>query len=127
MWVVICGAVGVLALAVFGMYLRFLYAPAPPEPPLDASVVSGRIAIDGRERTYTAVIPRDLPASAPLLFVFHGSNQGSEGIRVATGYGFDRLAEREGFVVVYPEGARSLMAAENLNFAKLGGLPKWSW
>ena len=104
LWVAIGGAVGVLALAVFGLYLRFLYAPAPPEPPLDASVVDGRIAIDGRERTYTAVIPRDLPASAPLLFVFHGSNQDPRAIREASGYGFDALAVEEGVVVVYPDG-----------------------
>ena len=96
--------VGVAALAVTGLYFRFMYAPSPTEPSLDVSVVRGSIDIGGRERTYRVVIPQDLPPNAPLLFVFHGSNQDSEGIRKATGYGFDRLAEKEGYIVVYPDG-----------------------
>ena len=96
--------VGVAVLAVTGLYFRFMYAPAPAEPSLDASVVSGSIDIGGQKRTYRAVIPQDLPPNAPLLFVFHGSNQDSQGMREAAGYGFDRLAEKEGFIAVYPDG-----------------------
>jgi len=96
--------VGAVVLAGAALYRYFGYAPAPTQPALDAEVVKDRITIDGRERTYTAVIPRALPAGAPLLVVFHGSSQDSAGIRVATGYGFDTLAARERFIVVYPDG-----------------------
>ena len=96
--------VGAGILAVAGLYRYFGYAPAPALPALDAEVVKDRITIDGRARTYTAVIPRALPAGAPLLVVFHGSMQDASGMRGATGYGFDTLAAREGFIVVYPDG-----------------------
>jgi len=96
--------VGAGALAGATLYRYVAYAPAPAQPSLDADIVKDRITIDGRERTYTAVIPRALPAGAPLLVVFHGSNQNAAGIRVATGYGFDTLAVRERFIVVYPDG-----------------------
>ncbi len=100
----VSAVVGAGALAVAGAYRYFGYAPSPTPPTLDADVVKDRITIDGRERTYTAVIPRALPAGAPLLVVFHGSLQNAERIRVATGYGFDTLAARERFIVVYPDG-----------------------
>jgi len=101
-------AVGAVAGAVIlvgaGAYRYFGYALSPAQPALDADVVKDRITIDGRERTYTAVIPRALPAGAPLLVVFHGSNQNAARMRTATGYGFDTLAARERFIVVYPDG-----------------------
>ena len=97
-------AAGAVGLAVAGLYGYFAYAPVPEKPPLDVSVVKDGITVDGRERTYRAVVPRDLPPKAPLLIVFHGSNQDSQGMREATGYGFDRLAEKEGFIAVYPDG-----------------------
>jgi polyhydroxybutyrate depolymerase len=99
------GAIGgAVVLVGAGLYVIFGYAPAPAKRSLAATVVKDSISIDGRTRTYTAVIPNDLPAAAPLLFVFHGSRQDAEGIRVATGYGFDRLADRNCFVVIYPDG-----------------------
>ncbi|MBA3944513.1 MAG: polyhydroxybutyrate depolymerase [Herpetosiphonaceae bacterium] len=96
--------VGASALAVAAVYRYFAYAPSPVQPTFNAEVVKDRITIDGRERTYTAIIPRALPAGAPLLFVFHGSLQDADGMRVATGYGFDTLAEQERFIVIYPNG-----------------------
>ncbi len=101
----VSGAVaGTAVLAGAALYRYVAYAPAPAQPSLDADVVRDRITIDGHERTYTAVIPRALPAGAPLLVVFHGSNQNADRIRVATGYGFDTLAAQERFIVIYPDG-----------------------
>ncbi|MGW3419846.1 PHB depolymerase family esterase [Streptomyces phaeochromogenes] len=56
------------------------------------------------EKSYRAFVPEGLPPGSPLLFVLHGSQQNGKVIRRATGYGFDRLAERRGFAVVYPDG-----------------------
>jgi polyhydroxybutyrate depolymerase len=58
----------------------------------------------GLRRTYTVHAPADLPKGhpAPLVLVFHGGEgTGAEMERVG---GFDRLADRERFLVVYPDG-----------------------
>ncbi|MWB98979.1 alpha/beta hydrolase family esterase [Agromyces seonyuensis] len=82
----------------------FLWAPAPAEPDLAAEVVSGTIEVDGLERSYLAVVPDDLPAGAPVVLAFHGSNMDAAAMRSATGYRFDELAVERGFVAVYPQG-----------------------
>jgi polyhydroxybutyrate depolymerase len=58
----------------------------------------------GEHRSYELYLPpgyrRDRPA--PLVLVFHAGGGRASGIAPHTG--FSRLAEREGFVVVYPQG-----------------------
>ncbi len=49
-------------------------------------------------------MPQVLTAAAPLLIVFHGSNQTGEKMRAFSGQVFDELVEQHGFVVVYPDG-----------------------
>jgi len=64
--------------------------------------------IGGRERVFITYVPKSLKPGAPLLIVFHGG--GGDGPMARLGYGgvFDQLADRDGFVVVYPYGvARS--------------------
>jgi polyhydroxybutyrate depolymerase len=65
---------------------------------------SKSISIQGRERTYRlyvpAAMPRDVPA--PLVFVFHGGDGNGASAERLTG--FDDLADREKFVVAYPDG-----------------------
>ena len=41
---------------------------------------------------------------APLLVVLHGSRGDGAQMRRISGYGFDRLAAQEGFLVAYPDG-----------------------
>jgi polyhydroxybutyrate depolymerase len=62
------------------------------------------LRVDGVSRDYLVYLP---PAyrperPAPLVLVFHGGGGRARGIAPHTG--FSRLAEREGFVAVYPEG-----------------------
>lgn len=93
----------VLAL-ILALAFYLLYAPAPPEPVLSARPQSGTIRVGGREREYLLYAPaRRLPAPA-LLVVFHGSMGSPAAIRHQSGFGFDRLADREGFLVAYPQG-----------------------
>lgn len=103
-WTITGSIVGVSVLTVAGLYLNFGYAPTPTPPALNADIVKGSITIDGRARTYIAVIPKDLPAGAPLLFMFHGSLQNGQRIREATDYGFDKHADENNFIVIYPDG-----------------------
>ena len=58
----------------------------------------------GVERSYVLYVPpHDVEASLPLVFNFHGS--GSSPQRQETSTDFIRIAEENGFVLVYPVGA----------------------
>lgn len=87
-----------------GLYAYFVYAPKPAQPRLSASLQTEHIQVGALERQYSYYIPKNLPANAPLVFVLHGSLQTSEDIRLFTGYEYERLADAQGFVVVYPQG-----------------------
>ncbi len=84
--------------------------PAPPlavatlPPPLvtRASVYVGKL-----DRTYWYYIPATLPRNAPLVFVLHMNHQDVADIRSMTEYAFERLADQNGFITVYPDGYSS--------------------
>ncbi|MFF2369698.1 alpha/beta hydrolase family esterase [Agromyces sp. NPDC058110] len=102
---VIAGSViGALALVIGGLAAWFLYTPTPAEPRLAATVEQHTVTVDGLERTYTTVVPDDLPANAPAILAFHGSNSNGDQMRTVTGYRFDELAVERGFVAIYPDG-----------------------
>jgi polyhydroxybutyrate depolymerase len=63
----------------------------------------------GRDRSYLLHVPPQMATSKqrlPLVVVFHGG--GGNGEQVAHSTGFSALADREGFVVVYPNGTGRL-------------------
>src|SRR5215831_5887653 len=60
--------------------------------------------IGGRERSFFVYEPRDLKPGSPLLFMFHGGGGDGGEAREGTGGEFELLADRYGFVVVYPDG-----------------------
>ena len=93
---------GSALLLLLAFYL--LYAPAPPEPRLSARPVPGTIAVGALERRYLLFAPRRRAPAPALLVLFHGRMGSPATIRKETGYGFDLLAERDGFVVAYPQG-----------------------
>lgn len=74
--------------------------PDPVPGPGDFTRV---LAFDGRTRTYLLHVPRGSPSdtSPALVLAFHGVPGGPGQIRAITG--FDALADREGFVVAYPQ------------------------
>ena len=61
-----------------------------------------------------AYAPRDLPAGAPLVVVLHGCTQDAHGYDSHAGW--TRLAEREGFAVLYPEQQRANNAQRCFNW-----------
>jgi polyhydroxybutyrate depolymerase len=80
---------------------------AGPRVPTSDRVVTSDQTIrtaDGRIRTYRVVTPRSLPtqAAVPLLVALHGGV--GSGRQFEQTSGFDDLAVRDGFVVVYPDG-----------------------
>jgi polyhydroxybutyrate depolymerase len=92
---------GALAAALFGY---FLYSPREAVPHLSGRLTHGSIVAGGRTRTYLAYVPHGLGKGAPLVVAMHGSGENGAQMRIQTGYGFDRLADENGFAVVYPDG-----------------------
>jgi polyhydroxybutyrate depolymerase len=76
---------------------------APGVEPTGSSVEGQLDTADGRTRTYRLYVPADLPAgSVPLLVALHGGT--GWGTQFQLNSRFDRLAEANGFLVVYPDG-----------------------
>jgi len=65
---------------------------------------SGRLHVDGHERTFAYYAPTRLASGPALLLAFHGSRESGQKFRRRTRYAFDRLADAHGFVVAYPDG-----------------------
>jgi polyhydroxybutyrate depolymerase len=101
------GAAGVLgSLLILGAaaYGYFWHAPAPDLPSLSAVAERSAIRVGDRVRSYLAYVPADLRPGSPLVIVLHGSAMDAATMRRWTGYEFDRLADRDGFAVLYPDG-----------------------
>lgn len=72
--------------------------------PAKAKDLYGEIFVDGIARTYTVFVPGSARArggSVPVVIVLHGGH--GDGQRVRRVLGLDPVAEREGFVAVYPD------------------------
>jgi polyhydroxybutyrate depolymerase len=76
-----------------------LFATAPM-----GEVAEKVITVGGRERTFIEYVPKTYKPGAPLLFVLHPSGGDGAGMRQYSNYEFDELADKYGFLVVYPEG-----------------------
>lgn len=75
-----------------------------PEPDLPGTLARGELRWEGYDRTYTYYLPAHRVPAPPLVYVFHGSGGSAGQARLAYAYEFERLAERFGFIVVYPDG-----------------------
>ncbi|QRY80022.1 alpha/beta hydrolase fold domain-containing protein [Pseudomonas sp. PDNC002] len=65
----------------------------------DASVRQGE-----RRRSYVLYVPQKLAEHPALLVVLHSSQSNGQRMRRDSGYRFDALADRDGFLVLYPDG-----------------------
>jgi len=94
----------VLALA---FALLELATPAPPQPPeTTGRLLPAEMRWEGRTRTWLTYRPEQLREPAALVLAFPGSGQSGEALRVATNFGFEVLADRDGFLLVYAEAWR---------------------
>jgi len=100
----ILAGLGVLVLLLAGAFGYFLYTPSPAVPRLGASVRRDSMRVGERMRTYAFYVPARLAPDPPLVIALHGSMGNAQQMRQTSAYGFERLADRHGFVVVYPEG-----------------------
>ena len=70
----------------------------------EAPLQAGNIEVGGLQRTFEFYVPDGLSKNAPLVFVLHGSRGSPAVIRSFTDAGFERIAQEQGAIVVYPLG-----------------------
>ncbi len=58
---------------------------------------------DGKNRSYIIHVPEALPANAAVMMALHGG--GGTGEQFQEENGLDAVADREGFIAIYPEGS----------------------
>ena len=85
-----------------GAVAFYLLAPDIPDDP--GAVQSGSLPAGGKQRTFLYYVPERLRPGAMLVMALHGSMGSGRQMRRFTGYRLERLADRYGFVVVYPDG-----------------------
>ena len=66
----------------------------------------GFLVHDNLRRTFILYFPSsyDRSVAVPLVIALHGRGVDGEGMILVTRRGFDRLADRDGFIVAYPDG-----------------------
>jgi polyhydroxybutyrate depolymerase len=85
-------------------YAYFIYAPLPNKPNLPGHAATQTIRVEGHVRSYIEYVPAQLPPDAPLIIVLHGSLMNGKMMRRMSGYEFDKLADKNHFAVLYPDG-----------------------
>ena len=85
--------------------LLLLLTQMRPAAAAPGSLASAQIHFGGETRTFRTYIPAGLPDKAvvPLLFVLHGSAGSGEDMIAITQHGFEKIADKEKFIVVYPD------------------------
>ncbi|PYQ56351.1 MAG: polyhydroxybutyrate depolymerase [Acidobacteria bacterium] len=95
----------VLPLIIFaGLAFWALRHKLPAEPQLPGKVERGALEHGGRTRTWIAFVPTKPQAHPALVIALHSSMGTAEQARQVYGYDFDLLAEKHGFIAVYPQG-----------------------
>lgn len=82
--------------------------PSVSTPSLPAGELTRTLTHDNRERSYILYVPASVDWSkpVPLVFVFHGgTGNARNAIKMS---GFNAVADRYGFLVVYPNGTSRL-------------------
>lgn len=94
-----------LVAAVFaGLACWALRHSLPPTPELAGKIERGALEHGGRTRTWIAYLPAKPAARPALVIALHGAMGSGQQARATFGYDFDLLADREGFIAVYPQG-----------------------
>lgn len=101
--------------AVLGALFGYLvYTPDPDVPTLSGKLTKETMEVGGLTRIYRLYVPHGLAKGASLVVVMHGSGLNGAQMRIDTGYGFDRLADKHGFAVAYPNAHEGYWNACNI-------------
>jgi len=92
--------IGFCAFAVWAIAITQEYRDIPVES--EAHTVE----YDGLTRSYRLYVGEnyDEDTPSPLVFIVHGGGGDGSGAEKLTLNGFNRLADEDGFIIVYPEG-----------------------
>ncbi|MFB3906599.1 MAG: PHB depolymerase family esterase [Acidobacteriota bacterium] len=101
---VMAGAAVGLSLLLLALAIYTFRFPSVTLPTLSGTLHQGRLEVGGRDRSFWFYLPRSVERRPALLLVLHGSTMDGADMRRATVCGFDVIADREGFIVVYPDG-----------------------
>jgi polyhydroxybutyrate depolymerase len=94
----------VLMPAMAGMWWRYYFEFSEPQrPALSGTLDTGRLEAGGMERSFSFYVPAQLSENAALVVALHGANSDGQKLRAYTGYEFEALADRKGFIVAYPD------------------------
>lgn len=96
------GSAGIALVLALLFYL--LRSSTPVEPQTGARLIRQTAAAGGVQRSYLLYVPAKVRRRPALVVMFHGSMGTAEEARATTGYQFERLADRDGFLVAYPQG-----------------------
>jgi len=99
-----CLSIPLAAVAFVGLAVWAMRSSRPPMPELAGRIERGALEHGGRRRTWIAYLPPQPAVHPALLIVLHASMGTGERARAVFGYDFDLLADREGFIAVYPQG-----------------------
>ena len=85
--------------------LLLLLLEVRPVGALTSGLSAGQLGHGNELRTYWTYIPSGLSANsaAPLLFVLHGNAGSGEDMIAITQHGFEKIADKDKIVVVYPD------------------------
>jgi len=96
--------ISILLVILTALYMYYLYTPKLKVPNLPGSFQQHQLEVAGLNRNFFSYRPVNLPLNAPVFFVLHGSTQTASDMRQSVAFEFESLADRFGFIVVYPDG-----------------------
>jgi polyhydroxybutyrate depolymerase len=100
----VTGVLIALVAACIAALWYFLHFSLVDEPEPRGTLAHGELEWEGHSRTYTYYRPERTASNPALVYVFHGSGGNAAQARLAYAYEFERLADRFGFIAVYPDG-----------------------
>lgn len=104
-WIQWCGGIVALVILFLGSgYYTVLHIEMPKPPDLKGAIRQQQLTVDSKPRSFQYYVPQVIAEQPAIVFVLHGSMGSGSQVRPLLGYDFERIAEREGFLVVYPDG-----------------------
>ncbi len=100
---ILIGLIGFLLLIALILQQIYLTNEYVDLPNLNGDLTTTTIQSNNQTRNFHWYAPKNI-RNKSIIYVLHGSTGTGEGVREQTAYEFDQLADKEGFVVVYPTG-----------------------
>lgn len=91
------------------------------EGPLNADIRNDQLVIDETTRNYRIVVPHESIQPTPVVFAFHGIGDSTDSM--AEYSRLDRIATRNGFLLVYPAALNSMWATISTDLSNLDSNP----